>query len=110
MATIFNRFDLDPLWFRIYGDTVYHHGAGFRPPVSYLQTQPATAAMRAEARATRIPASIPILSAAERSLRFRRARRRMRRRLATGADEQQARSDEVFRWITDDEEFYRRLL
>jgi hypothetical protein len=25
-----NRKDLDPLYFAIYGDTIYHHGAGFR--------------------------------------------------------------------------------
>jgi hypothetical protein len=25
-----NRRDLDPLYFAVYGDTVYHHGAGFR--------------------------------------------------------------------------------
>lgn len=29
-----NRYDLHPLWFAIYGDTVYHHGAGFRAPIS----------------------------------------------------------------------------
>jgi hypothetical protein len=26
-----NRRDLDPLYFAVYGDAVYHHGAGFRP-------------------------------------------------------------------------------
>jgi len=26
-----NRVDLDPLFFGIYGDVIYHHGAGFRP-------------------------------------------------------------------------------
>lgn len=31
-----NRRDVHPLWFGIYGDIVYHHGAGFRRPVSRL--------------------------------------------------------------------------
>jgi hypothetical protein len=29
-----NAVDVHPLWFGIYGDVVYHHGAGFRTPVS----------------------------------------------------------------------------
>lgn len=29
-----NRVDLHPVWFGVYGDVVYHHGAGFRAPVS----------------------------------------------------------------------------
>jgi hypothetical protein len=29
-----NAVDLHPLWFGIYGDLVYHHGAGFRRPIS----------------------------------------------------------------------------
>lgn len=29
-----NKTNLHPLWFGVYGDCVYHHGAGFRAPVS----------------------------------------------------------------------------
>lgn len=29
-----NKVNLHPLWFGVYDDIVYHHGAGFRPPVS----------------------------------------------------------------------------
>lgn len=29
-----NAKDLHPLWFAVYGDLVYHHGAGFRSPMS----------------------------------------------------------------------------
>jgi hypothetical protein len=105
-----NRVELDPLWFAIYGDVVYHHGAGFRPPVSTLQTHPAIEAMRERARRTRVPASVPLLSSVERSLRFRLAQRRMKRELAEGADEHRALSDEVFEWILTDDEFYRRFL
>ncbi|MGA2222837.1 MAG: hypothetical protein ABSH41_00150 [Syntrophobacteraceae bacterium] len=28
-----NRRDLHPLWFGLYEDLIYHHGAGFRPPL-----------------------------------------------------------------------------
>jgi hypothetical protein len=29
-----NKVNLHPLWFGLYGDMIYHHGAGFRSPVS----------------------------------------------------------------------------
>ena len=39
--------DLDPLWFGIYGDVVYHHGAGFRRPVARrARARPETQAVR----------------------------------------------------------------
>jgi len=31
-----NAVNLHPLWFAVYGGLVYHHGAGFRPPMSRL--------------------------------------------------------------------------
>jgi hypothetical protein len=31
-----NRLNLHPLWFGVYGDIVYHHGAGFRKPISRI--------------------------------------------------------------------------
>lgn len=38
-----NRLDLHPVWFGIYGDLVYHHGAGFRVPVSRVDLRPVRA-------------------------------------------------------------------
>jgi hypothetical protein len=35
-----NVVNLHPLWFALYGDLVYHHGAGFRPPMSRLDSKP----------------------------------------------------------------------
>lgn len=32
-----NKINLHPLWFGIYGDVVYHHGAGFRDPQCRLE-------------------------------------------------------------------------
>jgi len=34
-----NKVNLHPLWFGIYGDLVYHHGAGFRSPLSREDTR-----------------------------------------------------------------------
>lgn len=35
-----NRRDIHPLWFGVYGDVVYHHGAGFRLPISRVDADP----------------------------------------------------------------------
>lgn len=105
-----NRVDLDPLWFGIYADVVYHHGAGFRPPVSFLQTEPAAAARRAAVDAARIPAGVPVLGRVERSVRYRLARRRAEHGIEETARSSQTLSDEVFGWIETDDEFYRHFL
>jgi hypothetical protein len=34
-----NKWDPHPLWFGIYGDVVYHHGAGFRPPKGRVERE-----------------------------------------------------------------------
>jgi len=39
-----NEHDLHPLFFAIYGDVVYHHGAGFRAPISRVDGAPLDAA------------------------------------------------------------------
>jgi hypothetical protein len=36
-----NSIDLHPLWFGVYGDIVYHHGAAFRKPMSRLDASKA---------------------------------------------------------------------
>jgi hypothetical protein len=105
-----NRVDLDPLWFGVYGDVVYHHGAGFRPPLARRVDLQGRGAVRAAAARARTPAWVPVLGRVERSLRYRLAERRHRQELARHADEGQRLSDEVFGWILDDDEFYRRFL
>jgi hypothetical protein len=105
-----NKVDLDPLWFGIYDDLVYHHGAGFRPPLSALQHRPAAEAQRTSIDGAVVPASVPILGRAERSVRYRLAKRRIARELDALAAEGQELSDEVFSWIENDEEFYRRFI
>jgi hypothetical protein len=59
-----NRVDVHPLWFGIYGNVVYHHGAGFRGRVarSTLDLRPA-----------RVPAWIPMLRRIDKQLALRSA-------------------------------------
>jgi hypothetical protein len=36
-----NRQDLHPLFYAVYGNAIYHHGAGFRNPVSFIDAEAA---------------------------------------------------------------------
>jgi hypothetical protein len=63
-----NRRNLDPLYFAIYGDTVYHHGAGFR-------TGELSPAHRAGSPKPVSPARLPGLRSAARVINGRRWRR-----------------------------------
>lgn len=105
-----NRTNLDPLWFAIYGDVVYHHGAGFRAPVTFRVTSPSHARVVAAAASTRAPAWLGPVARAERSLRYRLASRRERRAHDAYLERARARSAEVFHDIETDPEFYRRFL
>jgi hypothetical protein len=110
-----NRFDLDPLWFGVYGDdtqpdVVYHHGAGFRPMKAIRDTVPAKVAIRQSIDKSVIPASVPVLGKLERSARYRLARRHERRKVDELAAESQKLSDEVFSWIETDDDFARRFM
>jgi hypothetical protein len=104
-----NRYDLDPLWFGVYADVVYHHGAGFRPPISMMAMLPAQKARQDAVAAAVIPESVPVLGRLERSLRFRLARRRGAHAVQEYAAQSQDLSDEVFGWIEREPEFYRRF-
>jgi hypothetical protein len=104
-----NRVDLHPLWFGVYADLVYHHGAGFRAPVSLREARPAREAVRAAVSAARIPPRVPVLGRLERSIRYRIADRRAVRAVERAASESEALSEEVFCAIEQDPEFYRRF-
>ncbi len=54
-----NRQELHPLWFGVYGDVVYHHGAGSRPARSYRDTFEARDGIRAARDRAVIPAGVP---------------------------------------------------
>jgi hypothetical protein len=105
-----NRVDLDPLWFGIYSDVAYHHGAGFRNKVARHVKVAGEAQVREAASITRSPSSFPLLGRAERYTRAKIAKRRHVRRLADAAREGERLSAEVFEWIRTDDEFYLRFL
>jgi hypothetical protein len=105
-----NRWNLDPLLYAVYGDVAYHHGAGFRPPVTYRVTLPSRDKVRAATASAIIPQRVPLLGRLERSVRYRRVRRKEDRRMAEYLDATQEQSDQVFEWIQHDDDFYRRFL
>lgn len=71
-----NKRNIDPLYFGVYGDVVYHHGAGFRDGGL-------SPAHRASAPVLRDPPRIPLLRAGARAfnhMRWRRWERELERR------------------------------
>ena len=104
-----NRVDLHPLWFAVYDDVAYHHGAGFRERVARVTTAEARERARTTAARTRIPASVPLLGRAERSWRYRRAMHRYEQEVAAGAAAERALDDEVFAALSVDDDFARRF-
>lgn len=105
-----NRTDLHPLWFGVYADVAYHHGAGFRSRVARVTTVDARAEARGAAERARIPAGVPVLGRAERSLRYRLAMRRYDRAVAAAASADDLVAEEVFAALCVDHDFARRLL
>lgn len=105
-----NTVNLDPLWFGIYGDVVYHHGAGFRPMTAQLQAGAGRDAVRAATKKAIIPESVPVLGRLERSLRYRLATRQQAEVLDDYARQSLELSDEVFEWIKHDDNVADRFL
>jgi hypothetical protein len=74
-----NATNLHPLWFGVYADLAYHHGAGFRERLDHIDARGSkTINPRVAARATRSPSWLPVVHRAERSVRYRAATRRGR--------------------------------
>jgi len=97
-----NTANLHPLWFGVYGDLVYHHGAGFRERMENVDAPGRkTINPRVAARACRSPAWLSPVHRVERGLRFHAALRRQRKLKASGAffDAAERLSDEVFQSI-----------
>lgn len=93
-----NRTNPHPLWYGVYGDVVYHHGAGFRSALSRWDLQTEPRALRASHRR--------YLGAPLRPLNSLR-RARWRRRVAS---RQIRESNEIYEAIRTDYEFYRRFV
>lgn len=105
-----NRINLHPLWFGIYADVVYHHGAGFRDPVARATTRSARERARRSSRHTVIPDGIPLLNRAERSLRYRLAMRRYALEVLEIADADRRLADEIFAALCVNDRFFERFL
>jgi hypothetical protein len=94
-----NRIDFHPLWFGIYGGIVYHHGAGFREPLSRADLLDEPAPHRL---GRRVPGLAPLVERwdSARAQRFRAARK---------MSVEQLHAD-MFARLRSDPEFYRVLL
>ena len=94
-----NRVDLHPLWYGIYGGVVYHHGAGFRWAVGRVDLLDAP---RPGTFARRWPVAGPVLR------RWDSAR--VQRFHAATAAAARRQSDDMFRRLSEDPDFYTMLL
>ncbi len=94
-----NRVNLHPLWFGVYGDVVYHHGAGFRWAVGRVDLQQVTA-RRTPGRG---------LPAIGRIVRRYDQARAQRAKASTAARAGRIRDDMLAR-IERDPDFYRELI
>jgi hypothetical protein len=100
-----NQIDLHPIWFAVYDDVVYHHGAGFRKPISRIDLHNTS---RWQYKLTdslynRLPASS----------RFDKWRERLAPHNIRGdkiAAKNQIICDRIFGEIKNNKEFYRHFL
>jgi len=95
-----NRVNLHPVWFAIYGDVVYHQGAGFRGKVARATL---------DLRRARVPSWLPIARRVDKQLAYRRAMRRRANGRATAASEQELAA-EMLTEIRSGRDFCQRLV
>jgi hypothetical protein len=97
-----NRTNLHPLWFGIYDGLIYHHGAGFRAPISRIDEQ------NAATKATKTWRS-PLANMIGR-IDPDRQRRWLQRALEKDAVRQNRElSAQIFNSLRNDTEFYRKF-
>jgi hypothetical protein len=102
-----NRRNLHPLWFGVYGDAVYHHGAGFRDD----KVSRADLTALAEERSRLSPLRRGLARVVDRLLSKSPIRRfRTATTLHRASRRNRALSDEFFESIKSDDRFYRRLI
>lgn len=94
-----NRVNPHPLWFGVYGDIVYHHGAGFRKPVAR------SIATRGPRR-WEVGERLPWVGTAIRKLDSARLVAWEEREMAAS----RRLGDEIFAQLQDDPEFFRQFL
>jgi hypothetical protein len=94
-----NRVNPHPLWFAVYGDIVYHHGAGFRKPISRID-------LNNRPPSSRRGRGRPVVGRPLRAL-DNISYRRWEARVATAAEQM---GDAMFARLKDDPDFYRDLI
>jgi hypothetical protein len=94
-----NRVNPHPLWFAVYGDIVYHHGAGFRIPVARSISAHQPARWKRGER-------LPLVGTAVRKVDSARIKAWEDRQMAAS----RRLGDEIFADLQRDPEFYRRFV
>jgi hypothetical protein len=96
-----NRVNLHPLWFAIYGDVVYHHGAGFRERLARATL---------DLRRARVPDWLPLARRLDKTLALQAAMRKRRDHPPESLARDLAMSDEMLDAIRSDADFCARLM
>jgi hypothetical protein len=96
-----NTVNPHPVFYAVYGDVVYHHGAGFRDKITRTDLL---------VRPARVPAWVPVLRDWERERVFRRAYLATKAQGEDGKFPEAPQSREILDSIIEDEEFYKRFL
>lgn len=104
-----NAVDLHELWYGVYDGVVYHHGAGFRVPISRLDTHRTEGADSPVQRVLRrLGALVPFRPRALQAVADA-VRRPQRRRLEAQVNRTLAQSEEVLAQIEADPDFHTRF-
>ena len=101
-----NKLDIHPLFFGIYGDVIYHHGAGFREPISRIEMAGSEMIRKQRKLLSQIAEHLPnrfFLDWKRRLSPYRREEYRIIRK-------NQELQDDVFSKLKRDKEFYRSLI
>lgn len=108
-----NHHDLHPVFYGIYGSRIYHHGAGFRPPIARVDGSQVSLARYDQweilPRHARTRSVLDVRPRHAVQL-VRRVGTRVRRRdLTAYIRSEQRRSDEIYRQICTDPTFHRQF-
>ena len=101
-----NKLDIHPLFFGIYDDVIYHHGAGFRDPISRIEMAGPEMIRKQRKLLSQITEPLPnrfFLDWKRRLSPYRREEYRIIRK-------NQELQDDVFSKLKRDKEFYRSLI
>lgn len=102
-----NKVELHPLWFGIYGDIVYHHGAGFRKPTSRIDGARHRVNKKEKRKKSRVARHLPPI--VKRGISFAKIKMGIGDERYEDSIEYQRcvrLMDDVFDRITHDEEFF----